>query len=150
MRRTLFAMTFFAAGLAAGTVATLPQAISQPAPIVAPAPLTFPPERGDALVLILDVIDGDTVDYANLVKVRARLDGINAPEVEGPQKKLGLASKANLQAIAPRTPIRAKLNGKEKYGRTLVDFIRDDGKSLSQLQIDQGFAVKWDGRGPRP
>jgi endonuclease YncB( thermonuclease family) len=115
-----------------------------------PAPIQFPPQQGDALVVILGVVDGDTVDFAWLVKDRGRLHGINAPEKEGATKAAGVASMNNLKKLAPTTPIKAKLHGREKYGRALVDFYNSDGISLSQLQIEGGFAVKWDGKGPRP
>lgn len=117
------------------------------------AALTFPPEAGDVLVLPAAAVDGDTVDFYYLVRGRARLYGVNAPEVhsrDAAEKAAGQASKAHLAKLLPAAPVRAKLMGREKYGRALLELYDGDGRSLSQLQVKAGHAKPWDGKGPRP
>lgn len=123
----------------------------EPQPL--PAALTFPPEAGDVLALPLRVIDGDTIEFAVLVRQTGRLAGINAPEVHSPdpkEKAAGLAAKAYLAKILPDRPCRATIKGREKYGRALVVIETADGKNLSQMMLDAGQAKPYDGKGPRP
>lgn len=138
MRSVFFAAALFALALAgAGTVPAQPEV----------GPLVFPPEKGEALILTADVIDGDTVRLYFLVEATARLDGINAPEK---RTKAGKAARDYLAGLLPKAPTRAVLKGREKYGRLLVRLDDAGGRDVSKLMIDAGHAKAWDGKGPRP
>jgi endonuclease YncB( thermonuclease family) len=109
----------------------------------------FPPEQGRYQVYINRIIDGDTVEFYWLVKCEGRLDGINAPEVHGDQKPMGLISKAKLAEYLPQGMYEIDTKGKEKYGRTLVVIFK--GKdNVNKLMVDGGFAKPYSGEGPRP
>jgi endonuclease YncB( thermonuclease family) len=115
-----------------------------------PAALTFPPERGEVLVLPIEAVDGDTVEFFYLVRARARLHGINAPEKTGATAAAGKASREFLQGKLPKEPTGALLLGREKYGRLLMRLYDADGEDLSEVMIKAGHAKPWDGKGPRP
>jgi endonuclease YncB( thermonuclease family) len=111
--------------------------------LAAAGPLTFPPEQGDCLILPIRAVDGDTVDFYFLVKVRGRLYGVNAPERDKAATKF-------LADNLPTVPVQATLHGREKYGRLLIDIKDQAGVSLSETIIEAGHGKKWDGRGQRP
>jgi endonuclease YncB( thermonuclease family) len=84
-------------------------------------------------------------------EVTFRLNGINAPEVEGSQKPRGLASKAALEGMLVGKALRVLSHKPDKYGRWLADvFVQGETASVSQRMIDGGFALAWDGTGPKP
>ena len=92
------------------------------------------------------VIDGDTadliVDLGFYIKMerRARLLGINTPEIFGGHYKtqlertLGLECKSRLEVLLKGQALvaRTKLDSSDKYGRILVDIIAD-GKSINEV-----------------
>ena len=107
----------------------------------------FPPEHGKQTVLVLKVVDGDTVDAAFLVPFRARLYGMNAPEKNTDAGKL--SAEALSAMLKPINMVDCELKGREKFGRQLVD-LKLDGKSVTNLMIGSGHAKQWDGQGVRP
>jgi len=115
-----------------------------------PRPLTFPPRDGVHLVLVTEAVDGDTVRFCWLVQETARLYGINTPETKGATAEAGKAAKQFLAGKLPAKPVSAKVLGRDKYGRVLMDVSLDDGKSLSALMIESGHAKAYFGEGPRP
>ncbi len=126
------------------TFAVVPEVLEPPLP---PAkPITFPPRDGTHLVLVTEAVDGDTVRFFWLIEGVGRLNGINAPELRDPG---GQEAKAYLQKILPTKPIPARVQGGEKYGRTLLDLIID-GETAGQRMIKAGHAKPWDGKGRRP
>lgn len=106
----------------------------------------------------VEVIDGDTfrcdVDLGFYVRVRmsCRLAGINAPDRgEGGYSE----ARAALATILAAGPVTVRSVRPDKYaGRfdALVTVQRQPGESLlvQRWLIDSGFAVEWDGSGPRP
>jgi endonuclease YncB( thermonuclease family) len=105
-------------------------------------------------------VDGDTVDVEIKRVVRIRLLQCWAPESRSTDpavKKLGLASKANLQKLAPPgTPVVCHFPalGGEKLSESLsLDRVLghvwpvDSKASLSQQQVEGGFAKADDPRG---
>lgn len=106
------------------------------------------------------VVDGDTVwlfvDLGFNIRVALdfRLYGINAPELEGVQKPLGLASKAEVARLLGLGPLRIEVYGTDKYGRWLAGiFVKQlDGTELNvnQTMVDEGFAKVYFGEGPKP
>ena len=114
-------------------------------------PLVFPPRSGIHQLVALHAVDGDTIRFGWLVEDTARLYGINAPEVHGPDAEHGIAAKEYLNSILPvGLLLIAKVLGRDKYGRALLDLYTPDGKSVSRQMIDSGHAWGWDGRGVKP
>lgn len=111
--------------------------------------LDLRPKEGTYLILPVRAIDGDTIEFYWLAPDRGRLTGINAPELHGDSRLAGEAAKLFLTGKLPTRPVPAKV-GVEKYGRTLVDVILDNGKTLGQVMIEGGHAKPWDGMGARP
>lgn len=116
-------------------------------------PLTFPPERGEVLVLPVRALDGDTIEFYYLVQSRGRLMGINAPEIHSKdedEKTRGLAARDFLAKRLPKGPCRATLQGREKFGRLLLSIGDEQGNDLSELLVKEGHAKRWNGIGVRP
>jgi micrococcal nuclease len=111
--------------------------------------LDLRPKEGTYLILPVRAIDGDTIEFYWLATDRGRLLGINAPELHGDSRIAGEAAKLFLSSKLPTRPIPARV-GVEKYGRTLLDVILDDGSTLGQVMIKGGHAKPWDGTGARP
>ena len=111
-------------------------------------------------VKVLKVIDGDTVDVdinlgfgIVLTDERVRIMGIDTPESrtsDEVEKVFGLASKARLkelldeEAILITTEDKHGEDMKGKFGRILGDF-RVGGKTVSQILIEEGHAVAYNG-----
>lgn len=106
------------------------------------------------------MIDGDTVDvdidlgFHLAFSVRARLHGINAPELRGESKEKGIVARNRLQEMvlgADDIVVRTFLDEKDKYGRVLVEVLKtyrtQAGDELSLVNInerlvEEGLAVK--------
>jgi endonuclease YncB( thermonuclease family) len=111
-------------------------------------PVTFPPKAGEHLVLITLAKDGDTIKFYWLVEDQdGRLFGLNAPEKN---TDAGKAAKKWLAERLPKGPCTVRVFGREKFGRTLVEILLDDGTSLNDAMIEDGFARPWFGKGPKP
>lgn len=112
------------------------------------------------------VVDGDTLDlsidlgFDLALNVRARLQGINAPEISRPKNKdelqRGLATKARVQKWIDENSkdgyvIVKSHNGKqlkqEKYGRWLVEvysFNYQEGqKPLNDILLEENMATSF-------
>lgn len=112
-------------------------------------------------VKVLKVIDGDTVDVdidlgfgIILTDERVRIMGIDTPESrtsDKVEKVFGLASKARLKELLDQEAIlityddRKGEDMKGKFGRILGDF-RCGGKTVSEILIEEGHAVKYEGQ----
>lgn len=89
-----------------------------------------------------------------VLHLTARLHGRDAPESKTPA---GLIAK---QALSARLPVgvaciaRTHRDKAEKYGRFLVDLTPCAGvlagQDVSTWMIENGYALRYDGRGPRP
>jgi micrococcal nuclease len=83
---------------------------------------------------VLDVYDGDTLTVlADLgfgvhVEQKLRLNRIDAPELKGPTRKRGLASRDWLRAYidGAEVQIRTIKDKQEKFGRYLAELYLDD------------------------
>jgi endonuclease YncB( thermonuclease family) len=96
------------------------------------------------LIVPISIHDGDTFKFFWLVSGTARLHGIQAPEVIGPEKDRGLAAKSYLGSLLPlMTPAAADVFGVEKYGRTLMDVLLADGQSLAAKMVSADHAVPY-------
>ena len=83
-----------------------------------------------------------------LQKERVRLYGINTPESRTrnlAEKKLGLASKARLKELLPKTfIIKTEKDGKGKFGRILgIPLV--DGINICEQLIEEGYARNYHG-----
>lgn len=106
------------------------------------------------------IIDGDSIEVNldlghHLYKKDAdiRLLGINTPEVRGEEKELGNVAKAKLEELIPVGTAVVVYSAKlDSFGRMLADvWIKDQyGRTVSQILVDQGYAIAWDGSGSRP
>ena len=98
---------------------------------------------------IVKVIDGDTADVdidlgfgVWLKKQRIRFYGIDTPESRTrdlEEKKYGLMAKdivLHYLPIGSKQTLRTRQDGKGKYGRILGEFIIHDGKTDSQMTIN--------------
>jgi micrococcal nuclease len=117
---------------------------------------------------IVDVVDGDTVHaLVDLgcdvtIKLTLRLAGINAPElhVGGQPNQAGVDAKNHLlslvdpQVVTSQVPPVVTLSTikdhKEKFGRYLAFITTPGGIRVNDQMVLDGYAVAWDGRGPRP
>jgi micrococcal nuclease len=117
---------------------------------------------------ILDVIDGDTV-HAEVqlgcdvtIKLTLRLAGINAPElhVGGQPNQAGVDARSHLislvapqvvtSQVSPVVTLSTIKDHKEKFGRYLAFITTPSGIRVNDQMVLDGYAVAWDGRGPRP
>ena len=115
---------------------------------------------------VVKVIDGDTVDvdidlgFGIWMKdERVRIMGIDTPESRTRdlvEKKFGLASKEKLKSLlGKKTVLKTQINKqgedmKGKFGRILGDFTvydieTDSWRGVSQILIDEGYAVEYTG-----
>jgi micrococcal nuclease len=107
---------------------------------------------------VLRVVDGDTVDvdidlgFGIWIKnERVRIMGIDTPESRTRdlvEKIFGLAAKKRLEEILGEYSILRTLKpGKsdEKFGRILGDFILEDGRPVTQILLEEGHCVPYDG-----
>ncbi len=109
----------------------------------------WPPIAGWNKVTIINTPhDGDTVTVGFIIPVTARLAKIDAPELN---TEAGLKSKEALVTCLQTNKIYTVwLYGREKYGRTLMEFFDENGHSVNKWMVDNGYAKPWDGKGARP
>ena len=108
------------------------------------------------------VIDGDTVDVdidlgfgVVLTDERVRVMGIDTPESRTRnkvEKLFGLASKARLKELLSKyCVLKTEINKngedmKGKFGRVLGDFVATDGRMITDILIEEGYAVAYHGQ----
>lgn len=109
---------------------------------------------------VIKVIDGDTVDIdidlgfnVILSNQRVRLNGLDTPEsrtTNAEEKPRGLLSK---KKVEEKLPVGAwvKINttkddSNDKFGRTLGEFILDDGTNVNNWLIENNYAVAYNGQ----
>jgi micrococcal nuclease len=108
------------------------------------------------------IIDGDTVDVdidlgfgVVLTDERVRIIGIDTPESrtrDRVEKLFGLASKKRLKELLSKQCIlktEINKNGEDmkgKFGRVLGDFVADDGRMITDILIEEGYAVAYHGQ----
>ena len=108
------------------------------------------------------VIDGDTVDVdidlgfgVVLTDERVRIMGIDTPESrtrDKVEKLFGLASKKRLKELLSKyCVLKTEINKngedmKGKFGRVLGDFVAADGRMITDILIEEGYAVAYHGQ----
>ena len=107
------------------------------------------------------VIDGDTVDVdidlgfgTWLRDERVRMVGIDTPESrtsDKVEKLFGLAAKKRLKEVLGKKTILKTYAAKDgedmkgKFGRILGDFIAEDGRLVTEILIEEGHCVPYQG-----
>lgn len=104
------------------------------------------------------VVDGDTVDVCvdlgfHLVQtMRLRLNGVNTPEVRGPEREEGLRATAFVEeTLGAAKVIGLKTHKLGKFGRFISDVyysnedipapdVFEQGIQLNQQLLDEGYA----------
>jgi micrococcal nuclease len=101
---------------------------------------------GPASASGIRVIDGDTLEIDG---GRIRILNIDAPEIRSykcPEElSLGLGAKFQLSFLVSRGKVTYEGYRLDKYHRLLAH-VYVDGKDVGQMLIDDGYAVKWEGR----
>jgi micrococcal nuclease len=105
---------------------------------------------------VVYIYDGDTVhivlplrDSDKLIRIKARLSGIDTPELRvAEQKEKALEAKERLQTILDKQNymVTAKCGKFDKYGRVLVTLYQSQNNvSINQQLINDGYAYAYDG-----
>jgi len=94
-------------------------------------------------VLVKRVIDGDTIELDNRIKVR--YIGIDTPETKHPRKPVQYfgkeASEANKKLVGnKRVRLEYDVQHLDKYGRTLAYVYLEDGTFVNAWLVENGFA----------
>ena len=109
--------------------------------------------------VISRIVDGDTVDVDIdlgfgiwLRKERVRIAGIDTPEKRTRdlvEKQFGLAATAKAHELIPEGTdaiIRTRRDKAGKYGRTMGDFVLEDGTLYTDVMIESHHAVPYEGQ----
>jgi micrococcal nuclease len=109
--------------------------------------------------VITRIVDGDTVDVDIdlgfgiwLRKERVRVAGIDTPEKRTKdkiEKQFGLAATAKAHTLIPEGTnciIRTRRDKAGKYGRTMGDFVLEDGTLYTANMIESHHAVVYEGQ----
>lgn len=98
--------------------------------------------------IVMRVVDADTIDinvdlgFYTHQHLRFRLARIDAWEVRGEERSLGLAAKervAELLPVGSKVTLTSEKTG--KYGRWIADILLEDqGTTLSDLLVKEGHA----------
>jgi endonuclease YncB( thermonuclease family) len=120
---------------------------------------------------VTEVVDGDTIDAILAIThdigfgsssthqhhVRLRLNRVNAPKLANGY--LGERGRAARGFVIAHTvdPVHVvtigpyKFGGPKDYtGEWMAEVLLPDGRNLSDLMVENGHAVYWNGQGPRP
>ena len=98
---------------------------------------------------VVSIYDGDTITvmidlgFGVSVKEKLRLARINTPEVRGPQREQGIASRDYLITLVPvgsQIDIRTIRDSQEKYGRYLAEVFKGD-ICVNDLLVQAGMAA---------
>ena len=109
--------------------------------------------------VIQRIVDGDTVDVNIdlgfgiwLYKERVRIAGIDTPEKrtrDKVEKVFGLAATAKAHTLIPEGSnciIRTRRDKAGKYGRTMGDFVLEDGTLYTEVMVETHHAVPYEGQ----
>ena len=79
---------------------------------------------------------------------RMRLNRVNAKPAKTAE---GKAATAGLETLVMAGPVLIETVGPYKYGdEWMAEITLPDGRNVSDTMVANGFAVFWDGTGPRP
>jgi micrococcal nuclease len=93
----------------------------------------------DYTARVVGISDGDTITVLTEQKtqVKIRLHGIDAPESGQP---FGSKAKQAASDLAFGKTVTIKERDKDRYGRTVVEVILPDGRSMNREMVEQGMA----------
>lgn len=101
-------------------------------------------------VKVIDVYDADTITveidlgFDIKIKRKLRFDGINAYEIKGEEKELGIeARNFLLTLINVGDTIKIISYELDKYGRVLADIYTKEGIFVNQELVESGFAIPY-------
>lgn len=101
--------------------------------------------------VIKEVYDGDTVTidldlgfYIHVFNQKFRLLYVDAPELRGKTKELGILSRDALREkiLGKSVIIQTYKDSKDKFGRWLCEIVLD-GENINQWLINEGYAVEY-------
>lgn len=105
--------------------------------------------------LVVSVYDGDTLTVAArhnrqgpVYRFSVRLHGIDTPEIRGvsaSETAAALAARDMLRSLVLRKPVTLNVKGLDKYGRLLANVIHDEHGDMSNVLLESGYAVHYDG-----
>ena len=102
---------------------------------------------------VTKVYDGDTVhlvfvDNNKLVRISARVDGIDTPEIRGKtkrEKRKATEARDYAAWVLKGKLVTATLKKTDKYGRTVASITTENDEDFKSLMIDSGYAREYDG-----
>lgn len=99
------------------------------------------PAGGRAEAPVDRVVDGDTVVLGGVGK--ARLIGVDTPEVYGRQECFGREASEFAKRVLSHRRVRYRLGvePRDRYGRALVYLWLEDGRFFNGMLVQRGFAV---------
>ena len=108
--------------------------------------------RGKYKVKVIEVYDGDTITVAfkqsgKYYKKRARLIGINAPEIRTKNKEekdRGYEAKVRMEELTLNKLGNAVFYGFDNFGRILISI--DINGDVSKKMLNERFAIEFQGR----
>lgn len=113
-------------------------------PACATEVLVPPRDGAGEAVVVLEVVDGDTLVLADPERTRIRLAAVNAPETD---ECLADPATAELAALAPPgSTIRILRHGTDRYGRTVAEVLTSRG-SVNVALAEAGLAISMAGSG---
>lgn len=88
---------------------------------------------------VVNIADGDTFTllYPGNLRVKVRLYGIDSPERS---QAYGTAAKRALGELLEGHQVRLEEMDKDRYGRTVAIAFREDGLSINEAMLQQGYA----------
>lgn len=102
--------------------------------------------------IVRKVVDGDTIDLLVdlgcdvALKMRCRLNGVNAPEKNTPEGKAALAWMKEQLPVGNEVVVQTIKDKKEKYGRYLAEvFLPEQEQSLNETLLQNGYGKEYHG-----
>ena len=98
---------------------------------------------------VIKVYDGDTITIGAILydvayRFSVRLNGIDTPEIHGPDKERAVLARDDLSKFIMNKMVRLENVGTEKYGRILADVYLDQ-VHINQWMLDRGHAKEYHG-----
>lgn len=122
-----------------------PQRTASPSPTpsaTAPPPFVLPNVKSLEQAMVLDVIDGDTIDVLmNGEERRVRYYGIDAPE-RG-EECYEEATERNQELVGSSVRLKADARDQDEGGRLLRYVFTEDGVSVEAILLAEGLATAW-------
>ncbi len=101
---------------------------------------------------VVSIYDADTIRFdidlgfnQRMMNQSIRLSGINAWEVRGEQRMLGITARDAVRELLPKgSPVllRTFKDKKGKYGRWIGTIILPDGTNLNEWLVEAGHAIE--------